>query len=145
MTILEQIQASGHENILCTHTTTIEITKDTHLTKNGNCILGINASKACLDLNPKLKNYIQKGKKIKVSIIVNDLMDTFYGFGDKDLTLLDEDDMVFRKSDFKCDRTILINCTKSSNELNRELVENLNDPSKRFTMTFEIHESNERK
>lgn len=141
MTILEEIDIYGHENILCTHTTTIEITKDRHLTKEGNCILGIRASKACYDLNSDLKKKLQKRNKMKISINVDDLTDSFYGYGNNGLKLLSEKDMVFRKSDFICERTILINCTKSSSELNRELVKKLSTPGKRFSITFEMGDS----
>jgi len=137
MVILDTIFAFGHENLLCTHNTTIELTKDNHLTKKGDCILGIRASKACTDLNEKLKKLINQGKKIKVTIKYEDIFDSFYGYGDPRLTLTSKNDMVFRKSKFICDRTILINCTKSSNELNRKLVNSLKNKDKRFEIDLE--------
>ena len=139
MVILETIIAYGHENILCTHNTTIEITKEKSLTKKGNCILGINASKACFDLNDDLKNKINDGIKFKITLNVEKLQDSFYGFGNKELKLLDKNEMVFRKSDFICDRTILINCTKSSKEINRKLIEQLKIPGKKLSIIFEIN------
>ena len=143
MTILEEIDAYGHENVLCTHTTTIEITKESHLTKKGNCILGICASKACFDLNSELKKNLQKNKKFRISIKVDDLQDHFYGYGSKDLKLIDKKDIVFRKSDFICGRTILINCTKSSNELNRDLAKELTISGKKLIITFEMDDSDD--
>ncbi|MFW9987484.1 MAG: DUF371 domain-containing protein, partial [Candidatus Odinarchaeota archaeon] len=112
MVVLETISAYGHKNILCTHSTTIEITKEKNLTKKGNCIIGINASKACFDLDPILKKNIKKGNKIKIILKLGNLQDSFYGLGNKNLRLLDKKDMVFRKSRFICDRTVLIDCTK---------------------------------
>jgi len=108
MTVLDKIYAYGHENILCSHKTTIEFTKDKYLTKKGNCIIGINASKACYDLDPKLKEAIINEKKVKVILEVNNIKDYFYGFGHKNLRLLNKKDMVFRKSNYICDRTVLI-------------------------------------
>ncbi|MFX1241694.1 MAG: DUF371 domain-containing protein [Promethearchaeota archaeon] len=143
MTILDKIEAFGHENILSTHKTTIEITKVSTLTKKGNCIVGINATKACYDLSSTLKDKIAKGRKIKVTLKVDDIQDSFYGFGNKELRLLDKDDIVFRKSSYKSDRTILINCTKSSNEISRELVERLKVPRKKLSIIFEINETDE--
>lgn len=140
MTILEKIFAYGHENILCTHNTTIELTKENCLTRRGNCILGINASKACNDLNDGLKKILKKGRKLKITIKTNQFTDTFYGYGNKDLTLLDNSDIVFRKSDFICGRTLLINCTKSSHELNRELVQEIRNLHNKFSLTFEIED-----
>ncbi len=142
MKSLDKIYATSHENILCTHDTTIEITKDKRLTKEGNCILGICASKGCYDLNPELKKEIKSGKKINVIIKVDDEIDSFYGYGNKKLSLTDRKDIVFRKSDFICDRTILIKCTKSSSELNRNLINKLRVRGKRFCLIFKINEVN---
>ena len=135
--ILETIHAFGHKKILCTHNTTIEITKDKHLTIKGNCILGINASKACIDLNSNLKGLIRQGNKFKIIIKVGEHTDFFYGFGHYNLTLSNEKDMVFRKSEFICDRTVLIKCTKSSSELDRMLIKHLRNQGKEFLIEFE--------
>jgi hypothetical protein len=142
MTILETITAKGHQLIRCTHTTTIELTKDTHLTKNGTCILGIEASKACYELNPLLKKKITSGEQIYVIIKVGDIVDSFYGYGNKSLTLLNKKDMVFRKSDFVCDRTILINCSKSSSELDRNIIKKLTNSKEQFSIIFEVNDAN---
>ncbi|MHA1234296.1 MAG: DUF371 domain-containing protein [Promethearchaeota archaeon] len=142
MTILESITAKGHNLIRCTHTTTIELTKDTHLTKNGTCILGIEASKACYDLNPLLKKKITEGEKINVILKAGDIIDSFYGYGNKYLTLLNKKDMVFRKSDFVCDRTILIKCSKSSSEIKRNLIKKLTNSKERFSIIFEVNDAN---
>jgi hypothetical protein len=135
--ILDTIHAFGHKNILCTHNTTIEITKDNLLTKKGNCILGIRSSKACVDLNSKLKALLKLGNRFKINVIVGEYKDYFYGYGHPDLTLLDKKDMVFRKSQFICDRTVLIKCTKSSNELNKLLIEQLKTNDEKLKIEFE--------
>ncbi|MFX1323564.1 MAG: DUF371 domain-containing protein [Promethearchaeota archaeon] len=140
MTVLERIHAWGHENIICTHKTTIEITKDVDVTKKGDCILGVNASKACYDLSQDLKRQIQRGSKFKILLKVENIHDFFYGYGNKDLKLLDRKDMVFRKSNFICNRTVLINCSKSSKELNRELTDLLKQPGKKIIIIFELNE-----
>ena len=140
MPIIEKIYAWGHENILCTHRTTIELTKETNLTKKGDCVLAVKASKACFDLAPELKNQIKNGNKFKVKLEVDDIQDYFYGFGNKELKLIDKSDMVFRKSDFICDRTVLINCSKSSKELSRELIERLKNPEKKLSLMIEVNE-----
>lgn len=144
MIILEKIEAFGHENIRCSHSSTIEITKDTFLTAKGTCILGINATKACFDLSPKVKEKIQNGNRFNIIIKVDNLIETFYGSGHKDLTLFSKKDMVFRKSDFICDRTVLINCSKASFDLNRNLIEKINTSDKKFSIIFCEPDSNER-
>ena len=136
--ILEKIYAYGHENILCTHKTTIELTKDNYVSEKGNCILGIKASKSCFDLNSNLKKIIKSGNvKVKVIISVDNIADSFFGFGNKDLTLLNKKDIVFRLSEYICDRTVLIKCTKSSQDLNRKLVNKLKSPHIKFHVIFE--------
>lgn len=140
MTIIEKIYAWGHANIFCTHGTTIEITKETSLTRKGDCVLGVKASKACFDLTPDLKNLIKKGKRFKVKLKIDEVQDCFYGFGNKELKLLDKTDMVFRKSVFICDRTVLISCSKSSKELSRKLIDKLKHPEIKLSITFEVYE-----
>ena len=142
MTLLDIITAKGHSLIRCTHTTTIELTKDTYLTKNGTCILGIELSKACYDLNQLLKKKITDGKKIRVIIKAGDTVDSFYGFGNKNLTFLDKKDIVFRKSDFICDRTLLIKCSKSSSELDRNIIKKLTSSKERISIIFKVNDEN---
>ncbi|MFW9941458.1 MAG: DUF371 domain-containing protein [Candidatus Thorarchaeota archaeon] len=137
---VERIHAFGHENVLCTHKSTIEITKHKSLTKKGDCIIGVNASKACIDLTSELKKHINNEKKITVILKVGNKKDCFYGFGNKKLRLLDKNNMVFRKSNFICERTILINCSKSSFELNRDLTQSLKNPKTKLLISFEVDE-----
>ena len=138
MTILDTIHATGHPFIQCSHSTTIELTKDDYLTKKGTCILGIKASKACFDLNPELKRKILNGDKINVIIKADDIFDSFYGYGSKSLTLLSKKDMVFRTSNFICDRTVLIKCTKSSLDLNRSLIKKLINVDQQISIDFKV-------
>jgi uncharacterized protein len=136
MTVLDIIYARGHENILCDHKTTLEITKDNHLSKKGNCILAIMASKACYDLNDKLKSQIWSGKIINVILETGSFKDSFYGYGSEELPLLNHSDMVFRKSDFICERTVLINCNKASNQINKNIINSLTNPQTKLKITF---------
>ena len=140
MHVLDTINATGHSNIRCTHTSTIELTKENYLTERGTCILGINANKACIDLSPVLKSKIINGEKIKVFIKTENFSDSFYGYGNKNLTLTSNIDMVFRKSNYRCGRTVLINCTKSSNELNKELIAELTNSDVKLTTIFYIED-----
>jgi hypothetical protein len=143
MPILDSIIAIGHPYIRCTHSTTIELTKDDYLTRKGTCILGIKASKACSDLNSEFKRKILNGDKIKVVIKVGDTVDSFYGYGSKLLTLRSNKDIVFRKSDYICDRTILIKCTKSSIDLNRKIITNLTNTEQQISIIFREIDINE--
>ena len=142
MKIIEEIYAYGHENVLGTHDTTIEFTKNTDLTPKGDCIVAINATKACSDLKPDLKEKIKSGGKFVITLQVDHLSDTFQGYGSEKLKLSDEEDMVFRKSTFICDRTVLINCTKAARDINRDLIERLTTPGKKLLITIVVNELN---
>ncbi len=142
MKILDKIYAYGHQNVLGTHKTTIEITKNPNLTVKGDCIVAVNATKACNDLNLDLKDIIKNGGKFIITFEVDDVKDSFEGLGNIRLSLLDKEDMVFRKSDFICDRTVLINCTKAAKDLNRDLIERLSIPGKKLSITFQVTEIN---
>ena len=127
--LLDELTARGHPNVLGTHRTTIEITKENFLTKNGNCIIGIMSSKGVNDFNLELKKAIQNEEKIEVEMIAGPFKESFIGKGHQDLSLTNSISMVFRLSEFISDRTALINCSKSSIELNRDFINYLKDSS----------------
>ena len=134
--ILEEILAYGHENISCTHSSTIELTKDQKVTKRGTCILGIKATKGCSDLKEETKTIIRCGKKLTIKIKLDNFIDIFYGYGHPNLRLLNSNEMVFRKSDYICDRTVLIKCSKASRDLNNDLKDKIKVSNKQFLIQF---------
>ena len=69
----EEITFQGHKNIVSLHARTIEITKDSYLTKNGDCIVGVSANKACKDLNTALKSRLKTKDTIVNITIVDEL------------------------------------------------------------------------
>jgi hypothetical protein len=137
---LDELSARGHMNVLSTHQTTLEITTEDFLTRRGNCIIAINGTKAVADFSQKLKNAIQKEKKIYVHLKSGPFEDNFQGYGHKELTLTNQVSMVFRKSNFISDRTALIRCNKASMDLNRKLVEYLQIPSHRLYISLYVDE-----
>jgi len=134
----QNITAHGHEKVLGTHPTTIEITKEAELTEAGNCIIGVSASHACVDLNPEIKTAIQSGKKIKVTLKIGDLEDTVTGYGAPELTLTHANDIVIRTSEFTCSRTLMINADKAAADLKPELIERLKKPTSKLNFTIDI-------
>ena len=142
MKINEEIYAYGHENVLGIHDTTIEITKNSYLTPKGDCIVGVNATKACCDLKHDVKKRLKSGSRFVITLRVDHLNDTFEGYGSEKLLLLDEEDIVFRKSTFVCDRTVLINCSKAARDINRDLIERLTIPGKKLSIIIEATELN---
>jgi len=134
----QNITACGHPNVLSTHTTTIEITKHSELTTTGDCIIGVNASHACVELNPEIKTAIKSGKKIKVTLKIGDMEDVVTGYGAPELTLTHANDIVIRKSTFSCSRTLMINADKAACDLKPELIERLKKPTTKLNFTIEV-------
>ena len=134
-----EIEFSGHENIRSNHKTTMEITKDSHLTPQGDCIIGVNAASACSDLPLELKEKLQNpNSNVKFSIKVKDLEFVVEGKGHSDLTLTHPEDIVIRKSDFVCPRTLSVKCDKASDLLPRDMVKLLQNPKTKGTFTISV-------
>ncbi len=134
-----EIEFLGHENIRSSHQKTIEITKESHLTSQGDCIIGINATSSCADLPQELKDKLKiPGAKITFSIRVGKHEFVLEGKGHPDLILTHSEDIVIRKSDFICPRTLAIKCDKSSDLLPREMVSLLQNPKTKGTFTITV-------
>jgi hypothetical protein len=106
----------------------LEITKDYHLSLRGDCIVGVRASKACADLDPRLKKSVQDDSAIiRIDLFVGSESYSISGLGDGRLTLLNKHDIVIRKTRFVCPRTLSVGCNKASSDLPRGLVKMLQD------------------
>ena len=138
--LLDEIEGMGHPNVLGTHPTTLEITTEDFLTPRGNCIIAVNGSKSVKDLSPALKSAIAEEKKLEVTLSAGPYSDSFFGYGHQDLDLSNPVSIVFRKSNFISDRTGLINCSKASDELNRDMMHYLQDPTHRLIAKFYLAE-----
>lgn len=123
--------ANGHENVTSKHKSTFEITTDKNLTLKGDCIIGLNSNITLNDFPEELKKDIQTdNKKIELILETKNATDTIIGEGSSKLTLNHPTDMVCRKSDFTCDRTLMIHCNKAAKDLNKELINDLSNSSK---------------
>ena len=135
-----EIEFSGNENIRSNHQKTIEITKETHLTPQGDCIVGVNATSSCSDLPLEMKNKLKDSNaKVIFSIQVGEHEFVVEGRGHPELTLTHSEDIVIRKSNFVCPRTLAVKCDKASDLLPREMVSLLQDPKTKgvFAITVE--------
>ncbi|MHA1377796.1 MAG: DUF371 domain-containing protein [Candidatus Helarchaeota archaeon] len=138
MTLTEEIVAYGHPNILGTHKTTFEFTKKQNLTKRGDCIIGVAANKAISELSQKFKELARSNIKIRCILYVNNLKEEIWGFGNKSLSFLHPTDIVIRKSNYICSRTLMIKANKSAKELNRKIMESLKNPETIIQAKFMI-------
>ena len=124
----DEIKFRGHPNVLSLHSRTLEITKEDHLSLRGDCIVGVNATKACADLDERVRKGVQKsGSLVKFEVIVGNEKYSIQGRGDSRLTLLNKHDIVIRKTLFACPRTLSVGCDKASIDLPRTMVALLQD------------------
>lgn len=132
-----EIQFSGHENIRSNHQKTIEITKESHLTPSGDCIIGVNATTSCAELPLSLKKKLQNpDSKVILSIKVGSHEFNVEGRGHENLSLTHLEDIVIRKSDFVCPRTLAVKCDKASDLIPREMILLLQNPKTKGTFTI---------
>jgi len=129
-----------HSNVQSLHTKTVEITRDEHLTPRGDCIIGVRASKACADLGEPLKRRLRANDSIvKMEIMVCGETFTMAGSGDERLSMLNAHDIVVRKTNFACPRTVSVRCDKASSDVPRKMVKLLQDSNAKgiFRITVE--------
>ena len=122
--------AMGHENVTSLHKSTFEITTDKTLTLKGDCIIGVKSNVTLKDLPEDLKKQIQTdNEKIELFLETDNYSDKIIGYGSSKLTLDHPTDMVCRKSDFTCSRTLMINSNKAAKDLDKKLVNELKNGS----------------
>ena len=121
-----KIIAKGHKNVTSRHKSTFEITKDLELTLSGDCIVGVDMDRTMLDFPDEFKEMIaDSSTKITVDLKTENGHDEITGFGHEDLTLTHPTDIVIRKSDFTCSRTLMINADKAARDLDEKLIDDL--------------------
>lgn len=126
--IKEIVKAKGHKNITGKHKTTFEITKETHLTPRGDCIIGICANKGIFQISEKFKNalrYDNAKLEILLKILGTALEEKVTASGNSKLTFTHPTDMVVRKSDFVCPRTLAVCSDRAAVDFSREFIEKL--------------------
>lgn len=137
MKIMEVIDAFGHDNILSTHEMTFEITKESHLSKRGDCIIAVKATKGATDLSPKFKETARKETaKITITIEADDVKEVINAKGNPYLMFSHPTDLVIRKSDYVCGRTLAVKADKAACDLSRQLVKKLKNPDQRIRITL---------
>jgi hypothetical protein len=138
--VQDEVTFYGHPNIQSLHAKTIEITKDEHLTPRGDCIIGVKANKACADLDESFKHRLKSNSAIvRIEIMVGGESFSIIGRGDERLSMLNAHDIVIRRTNFVCPRTMSVLCDKASSDVPRKLVKMLQDQETKgiFRITLE--------
>jgi len=139
--IKETIICYGHKNVKATHRSTLEITKEDYLTPRGDCIICVKANKGLKELSDEIKEALKSGKKVKIRITADDIVDELEAVGDEILTFENEISMVIRKSEYVDGRTLAIRANKAARDIKRELVEKLKNPEQMVVVEIIAGES----
>jgi len=119
-----RFSACGHPNLLGTHKTTLEFTKDKELTKNGSCIIGVNS-----DFNLSEIKKLDKDN-IKIIIKVDELRDEISCTQNREFN--SENEIVIRLGEFKSERTLGTRADKAAKHINRKIIEKLKNPEQKM-------------
>ena len=123
--MIYKFTACGHPNILATHKTTLEFTKDNEMSLRGDCIVGV---KADFDLK-ELENFMEKSKNKKIAITIETLTQN-KKYKTNQETIKAEinpcfdsyKEIVIRKTNFVSEKTFAMKADKVAFDLNRELI-----------------------
>ena len=134
-----EITFYGHENVRSLHPKSIEITTEEHLTVKGDCIVGVRASCGCLGIPDEMKLALQNPQsEIICTILVDKFSFRIIGKGSEKLTLTNPHDIVIRKSNFTCPRTLSISCDVAADSIPTQMIEALKNPKTKGIFRIEV-------
>src|SRR5512137_2159687 len=126
MEVQEIIHCRGHPLVTGNHPKTFEVTRKEHLTKNGNCIIGISADKGCGGLSTVFKEVLANDDAVLTTRLSSgDVTVEVTSHGSSRFILDHPTDMVWRRSSFVCGRTIGILSDHVAADLPKALIVNL--------------------
>jgi hypothetical protein len=116
--------------VIARHPTTFEITKHAQLSKRGDCVIAVEATKGLADFSAEFRNLCKRDEaRIIVQLKAAGIVESIEGRGSHGLTLSHSTEMVGRKSTYLSDRTIMIRADRAACDINRDLVYELQSPS----------------
>ncbi|MBI5391111.1 DUF371 domain-containing protein [Candidatus Woesearchaeota archaeon] len=111
--------AHGHPNLRAMHPTTLEFTKEEHLTLRGDCIVGVRAD---FD-SQSLQKLFAGAQPLIITLTVGSVQEVVHATYNPSFSHNSE--MVIRLSTFADARTFAINADKAAKWLSRKMVEKL--------------------
>jgi len=137
MRVVEALEAWGHPNVTGENRKTFEVTTEKTLTRRGDCIIAVNASKGVADLSEDFKKLARRDDtKITVIVRAGDVEERAVGWGSPTLSYAHKKSFVARKSHFTCSRTLMIRSDKASTDFSRDLIRRLQDHRLKATITL---------
>jgi hypothetical protein len=103
-------------------------TTEKHLTLRGDCIIGVDAEKGLRDLPLEMREMARNPNTvITMCVIVGNRSFILKGRGDPRLTYTDPKDIVARKSNYTCDRTLMVGADRAACDMDQTFVDLLKD------------------
>ena len=129
MSFSVKFTAWGHPSVKSTHMTTFMTTMDDELSTRGDCIIVVGAQMGLKDMPAEAKRLAREvDTKIIFKLTVGDVVFEAQGHGHPDLEYIDPNDMVARRSNYTCGRTLMVGSDKTSMDIPRAVVDALKDP-----------------
>ncbi len=123
MAPMEVFKARGHPNIRASHRTTLMVTKEEDITVRGDCIVAVAAEKGLRELDPRVRGSMRReGARICLLLEAGPFIFKVSGFGDPSLSLSHPKDMVVRKGEYICERTLMIRADKAARDIPEPLL-----------------------
>ncbi len=131
--------ARGHRAVLSTHPTTLELTKETRLSKNGDCIIAVGSSAGLRDLPEPMKSaLLNEACRACLTLKLGAYQFAIEGRGASGLTFSHPTEIVVRKSGFVSDRTLMVHANRAAADLPRSMVELLQDPGRKVLVQLTV-------
>jgi uncharacterized protein len=127
-----RFSAYSHENLRSAHKTTLEFTKDSRLTLQGDCIIGVR----CDFDSEQMINLVKKESKLKIIMKCGGLEEVLEAVGCSYFS--DSHEAVIRKSSYVDKRTFAVSSSKAARDISRDFVAKFKSLGK---MEVEIFES----
>jgi uncharacterized protein len=116
---MHHFSVKGHPEVRGTHKTTLEFTKDTHLTPRGDCIIGTAATFSGM-------RGLQGQGKLVLTVPGETPWECFFHFNPQ---FSSEHEIVIRMGDYASERTLGIRSDKAAQHVPRSIIKKLQDPT----------------
>jgi len=129
MSFSVKFTARGHPNVKSTHKTTFMTTMDDELSTRGDCIIVVGAQTGLKDMPAEAKRLArEEDTRIMFRLTVEDIVFEAQGHGHPELEYTDPIDMVARRSNYTCGRTLMVGTNRTSMDIPSVVVEALKNP-----------------
>ncbi len=117
------IRCRGHPNVTGRHPTTFEISRDNHLSSQGDCIIGISAETGASGLPPAFRERLARDDAVLLTrLSCGEHVVTVTSQGSSAMTLDHPADLVWRRSSYVCGRTVGIRSDMTARDLPRGFI-----------------------